>query len=35
MEPTPTSKNLGTLSGKLEFASESLKKYTPDDDERL
>ena len=34
MEPTENSKELGTLSGKIEFASESLKKYTPDDEER-
>ena len=28
------SKELGTYSGKIEFASESLKKLSPDDDER-
>ncbi|MBP2651275.1 MAG: athL 1 [Firmicutes bacterium] len=29
-----TAGNLGTFTGKLEFVSESLKKFTPDDDER-
>ena len=27
-------KELGTFSGKIEFVSESLKKFTPDDTER-
>ena len=31
---TDKSKELGTFSGKIEFASESLKQYFPDDDER-
>ena len=35
MEPTEHSKELGTYSGKLEFASEDLKVLSPDDDERL
>ncbi len=34
MEPTEHSKELGTYSGKLEFASEDLKVLSPDDDER-
>ncbi len=34
LEPTAHSKELGTWSGKLEFASEDLKKLAPDDDER-
>ena len=34
MEPTEHSKELGTYSGKLEFASEDLKQLSPDDDER-
>ena len=34
MEPTEHSKELGTYSGKIEFASEDLKKLSPDDDER-
>jgi trimethylamine-N-oxide reductase (cytochrome c) len=31
---TDKNKELGTFSGKIEFASESLKQYFPDDDER-
>jgi molybdopterin guanine dinucleotide-containing S/N-oxide reductase-like protein len=31
---TEKSKELGTFSGKIEFVSESLKQYFPDDDER-
>ncbi len=31
---TPKAKELGTYSGKIEFASESLKQHLPDDDER-
>jgi anaerobic selenocysteine-containing dehydrogenase len=31
---TPRGKELGTYSGKIEFVSQSLKKYLPDDDER-
>lgn len=31
---TPKAKELGTYSGKIEFVSESLKKYLPDDEER-
>jgi len=31
---TDKSKELGTFSGKIEFASESLKQYFPDDEER-
>ena len=34
MEPTENSKELGTFSGKIEFASESLKKLSPEDNER-
>ena len=34
MEPTEHSKELGTYSGKIEFASEDLKVLSPDDDER-
>jgi molybdopterin guanine dinucleotide-containing S/N-oxide reductase-like protein len=31
---TKEADQLGTLSGKIEFVSESLKKFTPDDEER-
>ncbi len=31
---TPKAGELGTISGKIEFVSESLKKFTPDDKER-
>lgn len=31
---TPKAKELGTYSGKIEFVSQSLKKYFPDDKER-
>ena len=31
---TEKGKELGTFSGKIEFASESLKQYFPDDEER-
>jgi trimethylamine-N-oxide reductase (cytochrome c) len=31
---TEKAKELGTLSGKIEFVSQSLKKYSPDDEER-
>lgn len=31
---TPKGAELGTYSGKIEFVSESLKKHTPDDNER-
>jgi molybdopterin guanine dinucleotide-containing S/N-oxide reductase-like protein len=31
---TPKGKELGTYSGKIEFASESLKQHLPDDEER-
>ncbi len=34
LEPTEHSKELGSYSGKIEFASESLKKLSPDDQER-